>query len=228
MMIHAYDLPFARGQRLQDIPEIFVRDFDIQILERLEQTAAFVALENDLRPRDHHFITFPPHLFDEDGYLHLAARIDLEGPGDFRVFHLQRNVPARLADQPFAHVTRSNELPFTSGERRIVYQNPHSDGRRINVDKLQRWMFFAIGQRFADVNFFKTGQTDNIPNAGVLQLHLSHSGEGVEPGNAGALATAIAMDANDRISDTDATADNAAKGNASQVVAIVEIRNEHL
>ena len=89
-------------------------------------------------------------------------------------------------------------------------------------------MFFAISQRFADVNFFKTGQTYNVPDAGVFQLHLSHAGEGVEPGDAGALAPAIAMDANDRISDSDATTDDAPKGNASEVIAVIEIRDEHL
>ena len=36
------------------------------------------------------------------------------------------------------------------------------------------------------------------------------------------------MDANDRVSDANATAHNASKRNASKVIAIVEIRNEHL
>ena len=87
---------------------------------------------------------------------------------------------------------------------------------------------FAIGQRFADVNFFKTGQADDVAGAGVLQLDLSHPGKGIKPGHVGALAAAIAMNADDRIAHADASADDAPKRDPPEVIAVVEIRNEHL
>ncbi len=69
-----------------------------------------------------------------------------------------------------------NKFSFPPGERRIIDQNSHPDRRRINVHKLQRRAFFAIGQRFADKNFFKAGQPDNVTGAGMFDLDLPQSG----------------------------------------------------
>ena len=102
--------------------------------------------------------------------MHFAARIDLKGAGDFRVLHLQRNVAAGLADQALADVPRGDELSFATGEGRIVHENPHADRRRIDIHELQRRALLAIGQRFADVNFFKAGQPDDVAGAGMLGL----------------------------------------------------------
>ena len=83
-------------------------------------------------------------------------------------FTCKRNVAARFADQPLAHVARGDELPFAPGEGRVVDQNPHPDGGRIDVDKLQRRALLAIGQCFADENFLETGQADDVAGAGML------------------------------------------------------------
>ena len=84
-------------------------------------------------------------------------------------------------------------------------------------------MLFAIRQGFADINFFETSQPDDVADAGVLQLHLPHSGESEEPGDAGPLAAAIAVNANDRIADVDPTAHDAPQGDPAEVIAVVEI-----
>ena len=187
-----------RGDRLQDVAEIVVRHFDVKIFDRLEQPAVFVALENHFRSRNHHFVAFAPHLLDEDRDLHFAAGVDLESAGRLGVVDLERDVAARLADQSLAHVARGDELSFASGEGRIVDQNPHPDRRRIDIDELQRRTLLAIGQRLADVNFFKASQTDDIAGAGVLRLDLLQAGVGEKRGHVGALAAAVAMNANDR------------------------------
>src|SRR5205814_7977913 len=177
---------------------------------------------------DHDFITFAPHLFDEDGDLHFASRIDLEGTGHFRVFHLKRNIAAGLADEALTNVPRGHKLSFASGERRIVHQNPHPDRGRIDVDELKWRMFFPIGQGLADVNFLEPSQANDIADAGMLQLDLTHSGKGVEAGDAGALAPAIAVNANDRVTHAHAPAHDPAQRDPAEIIAVVEIRNEHL
>ena len=114
-------------------------------------------MKNNFRTRDHDFVTFAPHLFDEDRDLHFAAGVDLESARDFRVFHLERDVGSGLADEPLADVPRCHKFSFAAREGRIVYQDPHPDRGRIDIDKLKRRMLFAIGQRLADVNFFEPG-----------------------------------------------------------------------
>ena len=68
-----------------------------------------------------------------------------------------------------------NKLSFPPGEWRIVDQNSHPDCRRINIHKLQWRPFLAIGQRFADINFFKAGQSDDVTGAGVFDFDLLQS-----------------------------------------------------
>ena len=89
-------------------------------------------------------------------------------------------------------------------------------------------MLFAVGQRLADVNFFKAGQSNNVANAGVFQFHLAHAGESVEAGDIRPLPAAVAMNADDRIAHAHPAADNAPERNAAEIIAVVEIRNEHL
>ena len=84
---------------MQDIAQIVVRHIDVEILDRLEQAAVVIPLENHFGTRNHHFVAFAAHLLDEDGDLHFAARIDFESAGRFRVVHLQGNIAARLADR---------------------------------------------------------------------------------------------------------------------------------
>ncbi len=83
------DFAFAPSDRLQDVAQVLVRHFGIKIFDRLEQTAILVAVEDDFRAGNHHFVAFPAHLFDEDGDLHFAARIDLEGAGGLSVVDLR-------------------------------------------------------------------------------------------------------------------------------------------
>ena len=121
-----------------------------------------------------------------------------------------------------------DELPFASGKGRIVDQDAHANRRRIDVDKLQRLALLAIGQCFADVNFLEAGEADDVAGAGVLRLDLLQACIGEERGDVGALAAAVAMDANDGIADRDATADDPPESDAAEVIAVVKIGDEHL
>src|SRR6478736_6306381 len=121
-----------------------------------------------------------------------------------------------------------DKFSFTSGERRIIDQNSHPDCRRINVHKLQRCAFFTISQRFADKNFFKAGQPDNVTRAGMFDLDLLQSGVSKERRHRRALAFAVTVNANDRIAHVHAPAYDSAERNSSEVIAVIKIGNEHL
>ena len=185
-------------------------------------------MENDFRPGDHHFVAFPAHLFDEDRDLHFPARIDFKCPGGFGIVDLERDVAAGFADKPLAHVAGGDELSIATGKGRIVDQDPHPNGGRIDVDKLQRRALLAIGQGFADVNFLETGQADDVTGAGVLGLDLFQAGIGEERGHIGAFAASVAMNANHGVADRDATADDAPESDPPEVIAVVKVGDEHL
>src|ERR1700724_3552133 len=172
MMIHVHDLAFARSERLQNVAQIFVRKIDIKIFDRLQQLAVFVAMKDDLGSRDHYFVALAPHLLDQDGDLHLAASMNFKCPRRLRVVELKRNVTAGFPDEPVANMSRRHEFPLASGKWGIIYQNAHSNRRRIDIDKLKRGALFSRGQRFTDISVFKSGQADDLASTRLLGFDL--------------------------------------------------------
>ena len=66
------------------------------------------------------------------------------------------------------------------------------------------------------------------PALACLSLDLLQALVGKKRGHVGALAASIAMNANDRIADRDPAADDPAKSDSAEVIAVVEIGDEHL
>src|SRR5205823_7606839 len=80
----------------------------------------------------------------------------------------------------------------------------------------------------ADINFLETGQPDDVAGGCVLYFRLLQSRIGEKRRDCSPLSAAIAVDANDRVTDCDATADDTPKRNSSEVIAVIQIRDEHL
>src|SRR2546423_1285490 len=228
MMIHLHDLAFARSERLQNVAQIFVRKIDIKIFERLKQLALFVPMKNDLRSRDHHFVALAPHLLDQNGDLHLPASMDFKCPRGFGVIELKRNVAAGFPNQPIPNMSRGHKFPFTSGKRGIVYQNAHSNCRRIDIDKLKRGTLFSSSQSFTDISIFKSGQAHDFAGAGLLGFNLFETGMGKERRDRSAFPISIAMNAKDGIPNRDPAAHDPTESDPSNIFTVSKIRDEHL
>src|SRR5437764_14231243 len=96
-------------------------------------------------------------------------------------------------------MTGGDKLSFSSGKGRIIDQNSHSDCRRIDVHKLQRRAFLAISQRFADKNFFKAGESNDVTRTSVFDFHLLQSGVSEKGCHSDALAFSVTLNATDRM-----------------------------
>src|SRR5437667_956989 len=121
-----------------------------------------------------------------------------------------------------------HKFSFAPGKRRIVYQNLHANRRRIDIHKLKRRPFFAICQGFADINFLETGQANDVAGGRVFYFHLLQSRVGKERRDCSPLMAAIAVDADDRVANYYATTDDAPERNSSEVITVIQIRDEHL
>src|SRR6266480_6302673 len=155
-MRRTHDFAFAISDRLQNVAEIFIRKIDIQIFEWLKETLIVSAMKNDLGTRDHYFVAFAPHLFDQDRDLHFATGIDLKCASGFGIGDLKRNVASRFPNESLANVARSHEFSFSPSKWGIIHENSHADCRRIDIDKLKRLSILGIGECFTDINSFKT------------------------------------------------------------------------
>src|SRR6266446_1012903 len=185
-------------------------------------------MKNDLGSRDHYFVALAPHLLDQDGDLHIAASMDFKCPRRFRVVELKRNVPTGFPDEPIANMSRRHKFPVATGKRRIVYQNAHSNRRRIDIDKLKRGALFSVGQCFTDISVFKSGQAHDFASARFLGFDLFETGMGKERGDGSAFAISIAMKTDNRIANADAAANDATKSDAPDIITVLKIRDQHL
>src|SRR5437867_5458647 len=185
-------------------------------------------MKNHLRTRDHDFIAFASHLLDQDRDLHFAARVDLKRPRSFRIVNLKRNIAARLANEALANIPRRHKSSFAPGKRRVVDQNVHANRRRIDIYELKRRPFFAVCEGFADIHSLETGKPNDVAGGRVFYFHLLQSRIGKKGRDRGPFMTAIAVNADDGIPDCNATADDAPERNSSEIIAVIEIRHEHL
>ena len=67
-------------------------------------------------------------------------------------------------------------LPFTSGEGRVVDDELHLDGGRIDVDEGNGFAFLGIGEGFADEDVLETGEADDAAGARLGDLDLGETG----------------------------------------------------
>ncbi len=201
LLLHVDDVRLSAGEGLQDVAEIFVRDIDVERFHWFEQRAVLRALEDDLRPGDEDLKAFAAHLLDEDRDLHFAARLDLEVSGGFCLCDVQRNIRARLADEPLPDLARGEEFAFAAGERRIVDADLHRDRRRIDVHEGQRHALLGVGDRLADEDVLKAGDADDVAFAGRFDFDLLQAFVAENRGDIGARFRSGVVDANHGLAD---------------------------
>src|SRR5213595_1873305 len=122
---------------------------------------------------------------------------------------------------------RRNKFSVATGKRRIVDQNVHANRRRIDIHELKRRTFFAVSKSFADVNFFETSEAD-VAGGRVFYFHLLQSRICKKRRDSSTFPATIAVNADDRIADRDASADDTPERNSSEIIAVIQIRHEHL
>src|SRR5665213_818360 len=173
-------------------------------------------------------MAFAAHLFDENGDLHFAAPADGE---NFRVARLRDakgDVRADFLHEPVPDMARGDELAVLTGERAVVDGEFHLDGRRINWDIRQHRARLGIADGFADENIFKTGKPDDVAGVGLLDFDAFHALEMINRGDLALGNFAVAVAADGRIADLHLAFDDFSEGDAPDIVAVIQIRHEHL
>ena len=100
------------------------------------------------RHADGKFITFPPHLFDQDGHLQFSPAVHQEAIGRFGGLHAHREVVPCLFEQSFPQVARGHVLAVLSAERGIVDGKLHRQRGFVHVERGQGLGGFTAGDAF--------------------------------------------------------------------------------
>src|ERR1022692_4198264 len=227
-VIHVRDLRFSSGKVFHDHAEVFAGNFHEQLLDGFERVAVGVLLPEHFRPGDEDFVALAAHLLDEDGDLHLTASTDGE---DFRVGRLrdaQGDVGADFLHQPVPDVAGSDELAVLAGERAVIDSELHLDRRRVNRDVRQSRARLRIANGFTNEDVFKAGKANDVAGVSFLDLDALHAFE-VEDGRDFVLGDfTMAMAADGGIAQLDFAFVNFSEGDTSEIIAVIQIRDQHL
>ena len=117
---------------------------------------------------------------------------------------------------------------FAAGEGRVVDAELDGDGGLVDDDERQRRGVFGAGDGFADGDALDAGDGDDVAHGGLGGLNALEAGEGEELGDAGLLERAVAFGDGDIVADVERALEDAADGDAAEVVGVVEVGDQDL
>src|SRR4029077_4581600 len=125
-------------------------------------------------------------------------------------------------------LTGGDVLTLTAGHRRCVDAKDHRHGRLVNRHGRGGDLLLDVGNRLADGDVLNPRQTDDVAGGRVGDVHALQSVEGVQLGDLGRQDGAVQLAHRHGVADLHAAVEDAADGDASQVVARIEVRDEQL
>src|SRR5262245_19388969 len=125
-------------------------------------------------------------------------------------------------------MTRGDELAVLSAERAVVDSELHHDRGRISGNVRQCGAILVIDNGFADEDFFEARDAHNVARVRFGNFHTLETLKVKDGGDFAGRFDAVAVNAHCGIADFDFTGENLAERNSTEVIAIVEIRDELL
>src|SRR5271157_4645229 len=223
---HLGHLPFALAQLLDHHAEKPLRTIDHQKLERLLD-AAVDGARQDLGLADHQLETFPPHHFDQNGELQFAAAHHFEGVVS-QFLDADGDVGEQLFVEPLAQFARRHPLALAPREGRGVDGEGHGDGGLVDLDLGQRLRRFGAGDGLADGDALHAGDGEQVAGNSHGFVDALEPFERVELGDAGVVERAVALGDGHGVAISQGAIENAADGQAAQVIAVIQVGHQHL
>ena len=118
--------------------------------------------------------------------------------------------------------------PSRPGHRRGVHAEDHRHGRLVDGDRRDRELVLHVGDRLANRDVLDAREADDVACGGLLDVHALQPVEGVELRHLRVLNVRVQLAHRHRVADLHAAVEDAADGDAAEVVARVEVRDEQL
>ena len=204
-----------------------LRDVDGDEFEGLV-TGAVHHVGDDVRVRHRELEAFAPHVLDQDRDLEFAAADDLEGVGAVGGLHLERDVGEEFLVEAVLDVARGDVLAFAAGHGRGVDREHHRERGLVDVEDGEADRSEGVADRLADVDFGEARESHDFTGAGFFHLTPGDFLEGEEFGDLRSHCAAVPAHQGDVFARLHRPFEDAADGEASEIVGVVEVRDEHL
>ena len=143
-----------------------------------------VLLHDDARTRHGELEAFAAHRLDQHGKLQFAAAGDEERILLGRFLDLQRDIAFGLAHQAVADDAAGDLVALGAGERAVVDDEGHGDGRRIDRLRMQRLGDGRIAERVGDGALGQAGDGDDVAGLRLVDRLALEAAEGEDLGDA--------------------------------------------
>ena len=230
LLLHVEQVTLALTHLFDDSAGEFVRNVDIDLFDRLHDNAVFF-LENDVRGGQCHFIAFTAHVFHENGQVHFTASADTEFICGCTVGNAQGNVLEQFFVQTLTQMTGGDILAFLACKRRVIDGNGHFERRLGDLDKFQRLGSVVLADGITDGDVFTAGEADDIADGCFFYRNTAQTVDLIECLDSGALCLCVGIMVvadGDFFIDMKHTALNASDGDTTDIIVVVDGRNEHL
>ena len=135
-------------------------------------------MKHHLWPRYAELEPLAAHGLDQDRKLQFAAPGDDIGVRSRRILDAQGDIALGLLVKSVADDAARHLVAFGSGERRIIDQERHRQGRRIDRLRLQRLDDVGRAERVGDVEFLEPGDGDDIARLRLIDRRALDASEG--------------------------------------------------
>ena len=145
-----------------------------------------------------------------------------------RRLDFQRDIAFRLLEQAVADDAARHLVALGAGERTVVDEEGHRQGRRIDRLRLQRLADVERGERVGDVEFLEPGDGDDVARLRLVDRRALDAAEGQDFRDAALLdEIAEAVEHLDRRIGLDRAGEDAARHDAAEIGIGFEQRAEH-
>jgi len=130
--------------------------------------------------------------------------------------------------QPVAQIARGHISAFASCERRGVDRELHGDGGLVDHDVGQRRRVLHLRDGLADVDALHAGDSDDVAQLSLLDVHALQAVEGKQLGDLDFLERSIELGDGRLFAVAQAAIEDAGNRHPAQVIAVVQVGHQNL
>src|SRR5215210_5337575 len=226
LRLHVDELALAAGEHPDQGRGELLGHVDHQVLDRLVFLTIDLA-HDDLRRCHLHLVTLAAHGLQQDRQVQLAAPGDLELVGA-QLLDTQGHVGLHLSHKALAQVARRDVLALLAGEGAGVGLEQHAHCRLVHGDDGQRLGIGEVGDRLTDLGILYAGEGHDVARAHLLGLDALQPEVREGPRHARLGHRAVFVDQVDELAAPDLAAPHTPHHDASQVLGVVQVGDQHL
>ena len=200
----------------------------IEVFDGLENRAVLVLLQDDFGTAHGELEAFPAHGFHKDGHLELAAALDDEGIVVVGHFQAYGHIAQRFLLQAVLDDPALQKLALPAGQGRGVDADADGHGGLVHGDAGQCGRMFPCADGIANGHVLDAGQNHDVAGIDPVHFFKGHALIDLQLGGAQGTGIVVGANAGQGLVVEDGAVEDAANGQAAQIVGIVQIGHQHL